>query len=168
MTLRSFVLPLALASSCATLHPASLPPPPPVNDLPAAQAHVERYSLHHQPGLLSESWQRADGDYTLPMLQPLLGQYEETRAIQSRMGVRSIVIGTIAALGAGLAGFTAGYSLTAPRRAQFSDEAHVALYATSGGLLLTSILTALLWPNPSREIEGTYNDALRRSANLGP
>jgi hypothetical protein len=110
-------------------------------------------------------WDRADGTYTFAALDDVLASYPSTRELGHRARVRNGVTNGIAAAGGALVGFTLGYNEAEHR---MSTDAQIATYGAGAGLVLTSLVLHLLWPDPLDRVSDTYNAALSHDLGLPP
>jgi len=149
--------------------PAQAPRPTIVRDAaPCARQHTyDAYQLTFHDGMFSPKWSRSDGEYDLPRLNDVFDSYPQSHEVKDRVKTRSSVIGAISGAGGALVGFTLGYNLSATDANRMSTGTQTALYATGGGLLVTALITALLWPNPVDQIAPAYNAGLHEDLSPG-
>lgn len=149
--------------------PAQAPRPTIVRDAdPCAKQHTyDAYQLTFHDGTFSPKWSRGDGEYDFGSLNDVFDSYPGSHEIKDRVKTRSSVIGGISGAGGFLVGFTLGYNLSASDATRMSTGTQTALYATGGGLLVTALVTALLWHNPADQLAPAYNAGLHDDLSPG-
>ena len=152
-----------LAAGCGFT--AARPPALPPADAPIesrTQAFAQYRLTEHGNAVFGRTWSRNDGEYTYSQVEPLLAAYPATASIPDRARTRGWVVNIPAFAAGGLVGWAAADQLL------FDDidgDTRTALYLTGGGLLITSIVLALVW-DPSTDVESLYNASMSRQLGL--
>jgi hypothetical protein len=149
--------------------PAQAPRPTIVRDAdPCTRQHTyDANQLTFNDSTWSPKWSRGDGEYALASLNDVFDSYPQSREVKDRVKTRSNVIGVIGGAGGFLVGFTLGFNVSASDANRMSTSTQTALYATGGGLLVTALVTALLWPNPANQLAPAYNAGLHDDLSPG-
>jgi len=139
----------------------------PIGADPATRrAFYEHYRFTTDRGFFTTYWRRADGEYSWRSLENVAGQFPDTDALYRRAQTRNTVIGTIAAVGGGVEGFTLGYNLAASNANRMSRNEQIAFYSVGGGLVLVSLVVSLAWHDPADDFSDVYDASLRRALGL--
>lgn len=149
--------------------PAQAPRPTIARDAdPCAKQHMyDAYQLTFNDSMWNPKWSRGEGEYTFGSLNDVFDSYPQSHEVKDRFKTRSSVIGALGQAGGALAGFTLGYNLTATDANRMSTGTQTALYTTGGGLVVTALITALLWPNPVNQLAPAYNAGLHEDLSPG-
>jgi hypothetical protein len=151
--------------------PPQVPPPKFAADADEAMRRklYDDNKLTFQPSWWSPRWHRGAETYQVSQLDRLFDSKPRTHELQQRLKHRGAVIGALAITGGAVLGFTLGYNLGANRSTQMSPDTQATLYGVGGGLIVASLITMLLWHDPSPELAETYNQGLRNDLGLsGP
>jgi hypothetical protein len=164
--LRLSIITFTVTVAGCTLPQAPRPQiPRDANACTRAQLYVANKLTFHD-GLFKQTFERGKDEYVLANLDDVLAPYPRSSEVRHDIGVRGAVIGGILGAGAALAGYTVGFNATAPSADRWSTNGQLTSYGIAGGLILTGIVTSLLWGNPIDHLAGTYNDELR--ADIAP
>ena len=110
---------------------------------------------------------REDGKHTYIDLRDVLGEYPRSRTLYERAASRDSTLATLLIGGITLAAVGGGDQLAhAIDGSQgLTQTGRDVMYACGGALVLSALVTSLVWRDPIPQIPATYNDELR--ADLG-
>jgi hypothetical protein len=139
----------------------------PARDAPIAvrSKAYEEYRLRESGNaFFGHSWQRADGEYELDELDPLLDISPATRARRSEIETRTWILVPSALAGGALLGIALGDDLF--HGYGLSRSARTGFYIAGGTLSAATIAVSLAW-DPVSGLGDLYNHALSERLSLG-